>query len=64
MFLIIYLLVKLVLILPVTIATIERCFSAINFVKNEMRNDMEDERLDDLLVTFIKNKNKKSLNIF
>ena len=39
----IYLLVKLALILPVTTETVERCFSSIDFMKNRMQNHMRDE---------------------
>ena len=39
----IYLLVKLALILPVTTATVERCFSTIDFMKIRMQNHMRDE---------------------
>jgi len=49
----VYLLLKLSLLLPVATATIERSFSAINFVKNQIRNRMGDEFLNDCLVTYI-----------
>jgi hypothetical protein len=49
----IYLLFKLVLILPVATASVERAFSTMNFVKNRLRNRMNDDLLDDCLVTFI-----------
>jgi hypothetical protein len=49
----IYLLLKLVLILPVAIASVERAFSTMNFVKNRLKNRMNDGLLDDCLVTFI-----------
>ncbi|TVU07941.1 hypothetical protein EJB05_41319, partial [Eragrostis curvula] len=49
----VYLLIKLALILPVATASVERAFSAMNFVKNDMRNRMGDDLLDDCLVTFI-----------
>ncbi|KAH9751300.1 TTF-type domain-containing protein [Citrus sinensis] len=39
----VYLLVTLALILPVSTATVERTFSAMKFVKNELRNRMGDE---------------------
>ena len=39
----VYLLVKLALIFPVVTATVERCLSAMNFVKNRMHNRMRDE---------------------
>ena len=41
----------LVLLLPVATASVERAFSAMNFVKN--KNNMEDQYLNDCLVTFI-----------
>jgi hypothetical protein len=49
----IYLLLKLVLILPVATATVERSFSAMKYVKNGLRNRMGDEWLNDCLVTYI-----------
>ncbi|PIN18235.1 Tam3-transposase (Ac family) [Handroanthus impetiginosus] len=39
----VYLLVKLALILPVATATVERTFSAMNIIKNKLRNRMGDE---------------------
>jgi hypothetical protein len=32
---------------------VERTFSAMNFVKNKLRNSMSDSLLDDCLLTFI-----------
>jgi hypothetical protein len=49
----VYLLIKLVLLLPVTTASVERAFSRMNFVKTKRRNKMIDNLLDDCLVTFI-----------
>ncbi|XP_062178741.1 uncharacterized protein LOC133883429 [Phragmites australis] len=49
----VYLLLKLVLILPVATASVERVFSALSLVKNKLRNSMGDELLNDCLVTFI-----------
>ena len=49
----VYLLLKLVLILPVATASVERAFSAMNCVKSKTRNRMSDSLLDDCLVTFI-----------
>jgi hypothetical protein len=49
----VYLLLKLVLILPVAMTSVERAFSTTNFVKNSLRNRMNDGLLDDCLVTFI-----------
>ena len=52
---IVYLLLKLTLLLPVATATVERSFTAINFMKNQMCNRMGDEFLNDCLVTYIEN---------
>ena len=41
-YLLVYLLMKLVLTLPVVIATIERSFSAMKYIKNKLHNRMED----------------------
>lgn len=52
-FKLVYLLLKLVLILPVATASVERVFSAMNFVKTKLRNKMGDQYLNDCLVAFI-----------
>ncbi|XP_056695018.1 uncharacterized protein [Spinacia oleracea] len=49
----VYLLIKLVLILPVATAGVERAFSSMMIVKNRLRNSMGDQLLNDCLVTFI-----------
>ncbi|KAK4602034.1 hypothetical protein RGQ29_011206 [Quercus rubra] len=49
----IYRVVKLVLTLPVSTATIERAFSAMNVIKTNLRNKMEDEFLSDTMMLFI-----------
>ena len=49
----VYLLVKLILILPVATASVERVFSAMNLVKNKLRNSMSDGLMKNCLVTFI-----------
>ncbi|GAV71750.1 Dimer_Tnp_hAT domain-containing protein [Cephalotus follicularis] len=46
-------LIRLVLTLLVSTATIERSFLAMKFVKTRLRNKMEDEYLADYLVTYI-----------
>ena len=46
-------LLKLVLILPVATANVERAFSAMSIVKSKLRNKMGDSLLDDCLVTYI-----------
>ena len=39
----VYLLVKLVLTLPVATTIVERSFSAMKYIKNELRNQMRDQ---------------------
>jgi hypothetical protein len=46
-------LLKLILLLPATTANVERVFSAVSLVKNNLRNSMDDELLNHCLVTFI-----------
>ncbi|XP_022858211.1 uncharacterized protein LOC111379109 [Olea europaea var. sylvestris] len=48
-FLLIYRLITLVLILPVATASVERVFYAMNLIKNDLRNEMGDELLNDSL---------------
>ena len=38
----VFLLIRLALVLPVAIATVERVFSGMNIVKNRLRNRMRD----------------------
>ena len=49
----VYKLLKLVLILPVATASVERVFSSMTYVKNKLRNKMGNQLLNDCLVTFI-----------
>jgi hypothetical protein len=49
----VYLLLKLLLLLPAATASVERVFSALASVKNKKRNKLGDDILDDCLVTFI-----------
>ncbi|XP_057758218.1 uncharacterized protein LOC130978124 [Arachis stenosperma] len=49
-------LIRLVLTLPVSIAITERSFSAMNIVKNRLRNKMEDELLANCLLIYIEKK--------
>ena len=49
----IYRVVKLVLILPVSTATTKRAFSAMNVIKTELRKKMEDEFLLNAMMLFI-----------
>ena len=49
----VYLLVKLVLTLSVATATMERSFSAMKYIKNELRNRIGDQWLNDCLTVYI-----------
>ncbi|CAK8576116.1 unnamed protein product [Lathyrus sativus] len=49
----VYLLLKLTLLLHVATSTVERSFSAMNFMKNQLRNRMSYEFLNDCLITYI-----------
>ncbi|KAK1578388.1 hypothetical protein Q3G72_029884 [Acer saccharum] len=49
----VYLLLTLALLLPVATTTVERVFSAMNIVKTDLRNRMEDEWLNDSLLTYV-----------
>ena len=54
MYPLIYMLLKLILILPVAITTIERAFLVMNIVKNRLRNRIKDIWMNDCLVIYIK----------
>uniref|UniRef100_A0A7N0TDF6 TTF-type domain-containing protein n=1 Tax=Kalanchoe fedtschenkoi TaxID=63787 RepID=A0A7N0TDF6_KALFE len=58
----VYLLVKLSLILPVATSTVERAFSAINIIKNRLRNSIGDQWMNDCLITFIEKEIFKSIS--
>lgn len=49
----VYLLVKLALTLHVATATVERSFSVMKYIKNELRNRMGDQWMNDCLVMYI-----------
>ncbi|XP_062080380.1 uncharacterized protein LOC133785140 [Humulus lupulus] len=49
----VYLLIKLALTLPVATASVERSFSAMNIVKNQMLNKMGDQWLNDSLTVYL-----------
>ena len=50
---IVYKLLKLVLVLPVATAGVERIFSAMNTIKNKLRSKMGQDFLNNCLTTFI-----------
>ncbi|XP_075106976.1 uncharacterized protein LOC142179970 [Nicotiana tabacum] len=49
----VFLLVKLALLLPVAIATVERAFSAMKFIKNDLQNRMDYDFLGGCIVPFV-----------
>ncbi|KAM3706247.1 hypothetical protein ACJW31_03G139100 [Castanea mollissima] len=49
----VYLLLKLALTLPVATATVERSFSTMKYIKNELCNRMGDQWINDCLVVYI-----------
>ncbi|KAL5561455.1 hypothetical protein UlMin_031202 [Ulmus minor] len=49
----VYRLVTLSLLLPIVTAIVERAFFAINVVKNRLRNRMEDQWMNDILLVYI-----------
>jgi hypothetical protein len=49
----VYMLITLALTLPVATASVERAFSAMNIVKNQMRNRMGDQWLNDCLIVYL-----------
>ena len=49
----VYLLMKLALILPVATTIVERSFSAIKYIKNELRNRIGDWWMNDCLIVYI-----------
>ena len=59
----VYRVVTLILTLPVSTATTERSFSAMNIVKTTLRNKMEDEFLTDCLLVYIEKKIAKKFSI-
>jgi hypothetical protein len=51
LFIIVYMLLKFILLLPVAMDNVERVFSGMSLVKNKLRNGMGDEHLNHCLVT-------------
>ncbi|KAJ1266202.1 hypothetical protein BS78_08G132900 [Paspalum vaginatum] len=49
----VYRLLKLVLVLPVVTATVERCFSAMKIVKTHLRNRIGDEYMGNSLICYV-----------
>jgi len=49
----VYMLIKLLLFLPVAIATVKRVFSAMHIVKSRLQNRMRDKWMNDSLIVYI-----------
>jgi hypothetical protein len=49
----VYRLIELALILPVATATVERAFSAMNIIKTERRNKMNDDWMNNSMICYI-----------
>ena len=49
----VYLLVKLALTLPIVTATVKISFLAMKYIKNELRNQMRDQWMNDCLIVYI-----------
>jgi hypothetical protein len=54
----VYRLLKLVLVLPVATATVERCFSDMKIVTRSLSNRMGDQHLSHRLICYIEKKKK------
>nr|XP_016439432.1 PREDICTED: zinc finger MYM-type protein 1-like [Nicotiana tabacum] len=52
----VYLLVKLTLLILAATASVERAFSSMKYIKNDLRNRMDDDFLNDCLVCYIERK--------
>ena len=52
-FSLVYRLLKLILVLPVATASIERCFSAMKIVKTILRNRIGDEFMSHCIICFV-----------
>ena len=57
----VYRLLKLVLVLPVATATIERCFSGMKIAKTSLYNRMGDEHLSHRLICYIEKEEMKKV---
>ncbi|KAM3219335.1 hypothetical protein P3L10_023866 [Capsicum annuum] len=58
----VFLLVKFVLLLPVVTASVERAFSAMKYIKNDLRNRMDDEFLDGCRVPYVEKRVFKNIS--
>ncbi|XP_047264745.1 uncharacterized protein LOC107864793 [Capsicum annuum] len=58
----VFLLVKFALLLPVAIGSVERAFSAMKYIKNDLRNRMDDEFLDGCIVPYVEKRVFKNIS--
>jgi len=58
----VYRIIELALILPVATTSVERAFSAMNIIKTDLRNRMNDEWLKDLTLCYIEKEIFRELN--
>ena len=58
----VYKLIELALLLPVSTTSVERTFSAMNIIKRELRNKFEDDWLNDLMVCYTEKEIFKSVD--
>ncbi|XP_052619870.1 uncharacterized protein LOC128126152 [Lactuca sativa] len=49
----VYRLLKLVLVLPIATATVDRCFSAMKLLKTDLRNKIGDDFLNDAMISYV-----------
>jgi hypothetical protein len=56
-----YRLLKLVIVLPVATATVERCFSAMKLVKTFLRNRLNDDSLSDDVICYVEKEEMKKV---
>jgi hypothetical protein len=57
----VYRLLKLVLVLPVATATVERCFSAMKIVKTYLRNRIGDDYMSHCLICYVEKEKMKNV---
>jgi hypothetical protein len=58
----VYKLIELALILPVSTASVERAFSAMSIIKTKLRNKINDEWFNDLMICYTEREIFKSLD--
>jgi hypothetical protein len=57
----VYKLIELALILPVSTTSVERAFSAMNIIKSNLRNKINDDWFNDLMICYTEREIFKSL---